>query len=279
MKQTIAIILCALTALSLFASCAKTPTDEEITTTETETETATATIEQEEPTQAPTLEPATETEETPTAEPVEESNAEIYSAYYELLEKLIDEHGVCETIFGNNGLWLAKLMDLDNDGVEELIYYLNTYELDYYSGYVVYEYDKETKSVELSEDHRDRTVELYAVSIYKGQDEKIYVKNYNGQSDTYWGDYCTKEDGIWKKVFEWNENIEENIEENSVDDSWGRFYSYNGLENVDEATAKKEFEKYEAELIYEFLLYSWEDDIEYTNNIYETLQEIADKIN
>jgi len=55
----------------------------------------------------------------------------------------------------------------------------------------------------------------------------------------------------------------------------GRVHTIDGVENIDPASAEAEFEKYQAELIYNFELYNWETDEQPQNNINEMLEELA----
>ena len=205
-----------------------------------------------------------------TTEPPQPAAADVYSAYHELLTDLIATHGICETAFSGYGLWLVYLIDLDGDGTDEMMVYINNYEIDMRTGYIVYGYDQATNKAALIEDHMDDMVEFYEVTVYRGQDGKLYVRNYNGQSYYYQGDFYTYESGVWTRVLYWDVFLDEDTFEPV-------HYTINGVENIDPADAEAEFEKYMAEFIYNFDLFNWEadDDKQPENNINEMLEQLA----
>lgn len=190
----------------------------------------------------------------------------IYTAYFDLLTDLVNKYGICGAVYENNGLFLAKLIDFNNDGVDELIYYHTTFSSDSRSGYVLYGYDKISKKAVLINDHRAEMLELYQVTVFKGQDGRIYVKNRNGQSFKYSGDFYTLEDNKWKEVLSWEEKWDS--------DTLIAEYSFNKEEYVDEAKAKIEFGKFENELIYEFELFDKITDERAAGNINGMLEEL-----
>lgn len=192
------------------------------------------------------------------------SESEVCAAYFDLLTELVEKHGICDNVLANEGLFLAKLIDFDNDGIDEFIYYHNTFETN--CGYVVYKYNQVTKKAELLHDHRTRILEVIHVSIYRGQDGKIYVKTHDGQSYEYKGDYCTLESNEWKKVLYWTEFLD--------DDFHLEKYSFNGGAFVSRTQGESELKKYEKELLYEFELLGSSTGERPTGNINQMLAEL-----
>ena len=198
------------------------------------------------------------------------SGEEVYHAYYDLLADFVSQYGVCETVFDGNGLFRGALIDFDGDGIEELIcYYIEEVE-SIYSGYIVFGYNQELGKAELIEDHRNTAVEPYEVSIFKGQDGRVYVRNYCGQSYEFGGDFSSMRDNEWTTVLRWQEHWSE--EWTSVE------YTLNGISDISEAKAKNEFRKYQAELIYEFQLFDWDAPTHPSSNIEALLHELASGI-
>jgi len=188
------------------------------------------------------------------------SEREVHTAYFTLLAELLSKYGICTNVFNNSGLFAAKLIDLDNDGTDELILYYSDMD-DYISGYIVYGYNKASNKAELIHDNRKHMVELYDVSIFKGQDGNLYVKNANGQSYEYFGDFSALIGKTWKTVLSWGERW---------DDEWEYVtFTFSDGGQMGEAEAENVFRRYEAELVFEFTLFDWENFTPLGGNINE----------
>jgi len=195
---------------------------------------------------------------------------DVYSAYYDLLTDLVDRYGISETVFDHRGgLFKATLVDIDNDGVYELVVYYSgdLSEPLIYSGYLVYGYDQATGAAVLIADHRGQMLEDYQVSIFMGQHGDVFIRNRNGQSHEFYGDYSTLEDGAWVTALTWTEAWEDLFEYAT--------FTIDGRANIDMATAMAEFRRFEAELIFEFELYDWETNDHPRSNVIELIQELA----
>jgi len=144
--------------------------------------------------------------------------ADVYSAYYELLNSLITQHGISNNRW-DNGLWRATLIDFDGDGTEEfIIYYLVTEDWGAaaagakytYGCYSIYGYDSISKKAFLISDYNSEShpsIE-YRCNIFKGADGKIYLGNIYARAYWFVGEYYTLENNEWKTVISYDADFE-----------------------------------------------------------------------
>ena len=135
------------------------------------------------------------------------------------------------------------------------------------TGYLVYGYDSTAREARLIHDHRTEFVEHYQVSIRRGQDGKIYIRNFNGQSFEYYGDYSTLVDGEWECMLHWEMLLDYDTFEPMI--YWIRGEEYTDLSVVGSIMAA-----YDVELVYDFEMFSWDPPYP-ENNINEMLSELS----
>jgi len=238
------------------------------------------------PEPADTPKPADIPEPSPSADPPEALDSTIYTAFRAVLEEKVAELGLSDG--WDSGLWRAALIDFDDDGIEELVFYYSFFD-DYQitGGYSVYWYDNISERAYLVFDYKGMIGEPEdmqsnirlrpEVSIFRGADDTIYLRRLMskyGDSGSLHGAYYTLINNEWRAVLQWDEN--------HLTNEWDAPYTINDLDNVREEDALAEFEKYEAELL--FVLRDWYLDFEshhegpqvdYENNINEILQILA----
>ena len=225
-------------------------------------------------------------EPTPTPGPETPTTiSDVYSAYHTLLTERVSSLGSSDGL--SPGLWRAALIDFNNDGIDELIYYHSIFAGDYITGgYSIYGYDSVSKSVYLIHDHqgemrepedRQSSIRLRPeLSIFRGEDNLIYLRwrIYEIRNSGHvHGVYDTLENNIMKTALTWSA-VHFDAEHMDI-------FTVNGV-GMALAPARAEFEKYESELL--FMFRNWDLDFEsyygtapagYVNNINEILGILA----
>jgi hypothetical protein len=185
-----------------------------------------------------------------------QQSAPMYTAYYNKLLELKNNAEV--------GLYNAVAIDLDGDGVEELLcLFVNMY--NYENGYIVYKYDPASHQVVLVNDHRDTYIEAARIGVCRGTDGNIYIRTKYGQSGENAGDYSTYMSGEWETVLNYINRDDARWDEGGKNSFW-----LNDGPEIDEAAAEQVFAQYEQEELYNFSPY-------YENNLDAVLDDIASK--
>ena len=221
-------------------------------------------------------------------EEAEAFRAELYSAYNRVLNELVVQHG----IFGDNsdmrydnwndgytewfGLWRATLVDLDGDGVEELIVFYEHSDIDASHwrerpSYAVYGYDKSLSSTYLIYDSYENQMEVVYLTLFRGQDSKVYLRvNYGFRMGYAGATYYTLEGGALRAV----------ISMSSQDEGGDNEMIYVGSDGVSYEAALQRISGYETELLFSFhgitgwgVFFDHDDDVH--NNINEIINILA----
>jgi hypothetical protein len=182
-----------------------------------------------------------------TSEP-RDINKEAYAAYYRLLNELVVQYGISGDRWESSGLFRATLVDFDGDGVDSLvIYYLAEFEWmnDYtinYGGYLIYGYDNISNTVFMRHhypaEESHPTIE-HCYSIFRGQNNKIYVLNEYSRAMWIVRDYYTIEHNEWINVYSFLAD--------RFDDG---YVYYVDTELVSEAEVQRRIEVFESELLF-----------------------------